>query len=479
MRGFCLTLLFLLCIKSTTGAVQNLKLKEQASCLMKTSRADLAWVANSTPSEFNLGTSEDSVCYFLLKAFHLVKNGDQTAGFKLLKPWAKKEEAVNFYAFQYVFGGLCFVHNDLFEALVCYKNVLNDTNSWNCLSEEDSLLLENSVKMNVGSVYNRLGFLDSAYKYYDEVSLNDDNRALIINNMASVLLQQNRYAQANDLLLQLNFEELLATKYLSLTQYNLLASYIGLKDLDLAEKFYQSVRSRDIPFGDTMSCLTILLNYHIFSGDTLNFLNLVGEHQDFLEAHSYEKTFFGISVKMQNYYSYKKANFNMAWQIWQAEMDNEQTELEAGNFLMRFLLNLLRTKAPSIIIMIAILIVLFAFGYVEGRRPLGLVAKLTEAEDPEKTQIPVISRAMVTGQSRGTIYFNRLSTEKPDFIESLNLKETQLLKLVLDGYSTKEIAQELNFSVGHAYNMRSMVRKKFEQISNGQSIDDWRKTEVV
>lgn len=71
-----------------------------------------------------------------------------------------------------------------------------------------------------------------------------------------------------------------------------------------------------------------------------------------------------------------------------------------------------------------------------------------------------------------------LTKEENAFFKTLSATETKLILSLLENRSNKEIAQEMGYSIGYIYNMKTCVKKKYASAFKGDHLDHWIKFRV-
>lgn len=399
---------------------------------------------SATVEEVQPKSHRDSVRYYTLKLLALQNSGRYSEAYNELQTINLDQRYLRYLPFSLYAGNIYYMSGHYMRAAKCYQSLLRSGKvRWACLEEKDSVELVRIAHTNLGSCYNMLTLLDSAVHHYELVDIHPENAVLMHNNLASIYLKQFNYAAAlkhlNDIDLGANIPE----EDLVLTKYNLLKVYTALRDEKLATKILESIAPGQYPYADTNSALTMVLDYYIAFDDTLGFALMVREHSDYLRDHG-DIARFALALELEDFYGVQEwSGVKRIWRYWQTLFLSPEKAVVRPAFVQFWITH-----------KYWIIAVLLSFG-------LGfLVRHITAGEDQNKNA-----------------YVTLLESSKNDlekeFVQSLTLKESQVLSLLIKNLTTKEIATELRVSVSYAYNLRSTTRKKFMDIMTHVEFEDW------
>lgn len=74
---------------------------------------------------------------------------------------------------------------------------------------------------------------------------------------------------------------------------------------------------------------------------------------------------------------------------------------------------------------------------------------------------------------------SNLSETDRIFYDSLSVLETKVVIKLIEGRSNSSIAEELDYTVGYVYNLKSMIKRKHAEIFPHSDFDSWLKSKLA
>lgn len=364
-------------------------------------------------------------------------------------------------------GNTFFGLGNYLEAIVRYKTALQPSQSYANLPQDFCDLNYRHTLLNLGTAYNRLGLTDSALSYYLRTPVVEENQGLLSNNIASLLINEQRCTEA---LVYLEKIELGPnTRPLSLpllVQSNLFNCYISLGRTEEAKQVSLTIDELLTIQSDTSSALTLVMHYLIAMDDKAGFMELTERFRSHLMANTKDSKMFGVALQLLDLGPHGEVLQDELWthnkNILAQHIAQNSTSANRKGKSVVALLGEMRLLAVGLFSLGLILLSFFLgyFGYTPVLRRLS-------------------QRKRLLRTSRSASVFDRLTKDERLFYEELTKHEKTLFRMTLDGKTNNEIASTLRISKGYLYNLRSGLRKKFEQQFKGQTMDEWLKYKVV
>lgn len=438
------------------------------NCLLPSERSNQsAYFVDATWSDFKAKTHADSLEFFAKKVLTLQRIGEIEKSYQWVLEALKFPDFVNNTFFSIYAGNSAYVSGDLLTAMFCYRHVLKSAKrgDWDCLSDRDSSILISMAHLNIGTTYIQLKQSDSAIYYLEKVS-NPVSRELLMNNLASIYMRKGQYEEALKYLGTLDKYEMSQMENALLTRMNLMTCYLHLNQQDKADEMYKTVNTEFIPFGDTTQSLLMLFDYYIVKNDTVSFLGTVNAYHGFLVRESLNKSAFSLALRMKQVYQQSPDVFRFTWKLWLQKLKIQDTQPSPWavslkyNKIVSAILQPMGIAASGLVMTIAFL--------------LGV-----RSNDSKRIKLIKEFPSNEEGATETELFFKGMSQEEMAFFKSLTVKELNLVRWVVAGKVAKQMAQQMDCSVGHIYNMRSAIRKNFEATFPDLQFEDWVKNKMM
>lgn len=422
--------------------------------------------------DFELTSWEDTVAFYTYKIVSLERARDFKESFQLISEWSQDQRLKEYSPFCNYAGSTCFINGEYLLGSIFFSQILKNTSGWECYTDEDSAYFINAAHLNLGSCYNRLSLWDSAIFHYEMVKINEKNEALMYNNIASLYLLTGQPEKALENLLQIDVANVSDINYEQLTKINLLACYTRLRMLDEGRKVFKSISKDIVPYSDTSNVLKIALDFEVSSSDTLNFLSTIKRAESYLVRHKGNIPEFSYALRMLEYYPEKMSLFRSYWDLWDNRIGTTKPSKKLSSLKMGE--SVMGLPKHWFIFVWALLFLSAGYG----------LKVFLDSDYFDKWMTSLTATLYRTQENPKPVEDNSdplssLTEEEEAFVKTLSIKETKMLRLIIQGFSTKEISVEIRCSVGYAYNLRSALRRKFEEyFAEGLTFEEWLKTRV-
>lgn len=433
------------------------RIQESPHCIYGVrNKFPIHWYYETSVSDAHLETLEDSVSFAALKLMSVRRLGETTQGYTFLRDTELLNNAkfLPYVAFDLWAGNVCFIAGKPMMAVHFYRAIHEaGPESWACLNEKDSSTIINNAHINLGSCFNTLGYYDSAFYYYKEVEIRENNSTLMYNNMASALMKMGEFNQALSYLEKIDLNTLEKVDVEIMTKFNLLEGYTKTGQWEEAKRIWNLIPPQSYPFGDTSSAMIIHLDYLLASNDTLNFLRLTSDNRPYLEAHR-SQSLFSMALDMKDVYTQNKGVFDQFWTLTQLQLQKSAEDkvlVENPKFDVQ-------ARPTEWIYGIGLVVVMVLF-----------IISLRMRKPASNDTIPNHYRDLIEGAK---------NAKEQEFFQSLTLKESQMMRLMLQRESTKDIADAIKVSTSYAYNLRSSIRKKFTDLEVHEDFEEWLKAKM-
>ena len=382
-----------------------------------------------------------------------------------------------------------FVRSNYREAISHFKNVRDHLGKM----EE---LYRPLIDLNLGSAYNSLSMLDSAISFYDAAyeGYGDREPALVLNNIASVKIKQGKYADAKHYL-EMALQKLKPEEHdvSRLVDINRLQVELELGNRNEAAVLFAILDNNQLPAGNEMQALRTLLGYCIVVDDTAMYYTL---SRRFYEVFQYGQTVTdSLLVEIHKSISLNSTFLPILWRLGkEAElktMNNAQPLNRSSRVDRSVSENYRRLRVTNTVLIgivlggIIILIVMLLRKRSSDRMLKGLIDEARDKLSPD-TNVQVI-RSALEGRGSAKHAINALlqmdyalslqnvsaSQERNIPWDQLDSTETEVLKLLINKKSAKEISQFMNCSVGHVYNVKSKLRRKLNLPDESKALEKW------
>lgn len=355
------------------------------------------------------------------------------------------------------------VNGDWVLAIYGYKSVLKALPGITCLNETEIKELKDVLYLNMSSAYLAMEFLDSA-EYCLERAKDNPTDGLWLNNNLVVETIREDYENALNTLNGVILDSIPQPHFRKAIKFNLLNVYMHLNMHEEAQVLFKELENSFDGITDTISLLKAHLDYYVFSNDSNSFNELVQTHRGYIERNSFRISEFKLANQLSEFAQNNRAVYAEGWELWKLKFNpSGQIALDPDRMSLKILSN--RTIQINVLISLLILtaIVLFFLG---GKYYSSLNSNFYQAS------------ASPDSVSEKVDPLSRLTAAEKDFLSVLTIKETLLLRFVLLDESAKTISTELRCSVGHVYNLRSSLRRKYEDLYEGKCFEDWVKTKL-
>ena len=343
---------------------------------------------------------------------------------------------------------------------------------WGCYHGLDSIKLYSTIQLNLGSLYNRMKFYRLALEHYSKVEMDEYKRALLINNVSSSYIGTGRHVRALDELDKLKDSDWANAEIGGLANLNKLNALLHLGRFDEAKSTYKLLSLDQVSRADTVPHVAVFMHYAIYTNDTLEFLKVMSKFGDFIQRNIDKRKEFAYIQPMMEAYTSDRKRFESMWTVLHEGFSytpKETTDLH--RFPWRFSWSTLNERTRSIYVITSALLALLSL-------LLGAFLSKRATESRILAQLGARSLKELDLRTPGgsNTQLDDKSQEKLElFIKTLSVTEAKLLAMLRENNSSKEISDELRCSVGHVYNLRSTLRKKFEQYFQETTLDDWLK----
>lgn len=397
-------------------------------------------------------------------------------------------------------GNTYFIQQNYLEAAFRYRSALQPDKRNYYIPKQYAEIYKRGSWINLGSAYQSMNMYDSALACYQRTPVRDDNRLLLANNIATIYMNQDDFASAitylENLSLDYDLEKYKSDRlgvqftneqnYVALVRHNRMICHAMLGDLEQARQYYSNSYLALMPYGDTIAALKSELNYYILTNDTARFEKLYHDYFDIVNrevaiaANQFSLTnSFGAGsfLRLQNMVWSKNRNnrlFRDGWNYWKAVLrEMPKSKSASGTQRLGYWTNLSNTTKVIVVLVVLLTSTLLYFlGF--GAAQLMGIRKAQKLESFVAKQISVLE--VGTTQNDPFTAFNETELS---FVSSLSLKEAQVLRHTIQGLNPKEISEKLGCSSGYVYNMKSALRKNYEDFFDNNEFDEWLKKKCL
>ncbi len=361
-----------------------------------------------------------------------------------------------------------------------YRKALEPSQKNYYIPKEFAEIYHRSTWLNLGAAYKMLGMQDSALSCFTRTPITDDNKATLANNIATVYMDRHDWDKALSYLTQIDFHpkhetnlgiETNLNENLFIAKQNLMYCYVRLGDIENATKYYTRAYTTYFPFQDTSVAIRKLIDYYVLIEDKNSLDRLIEDYKSFFERRKDEYSHFMILHTMSLNKESRGQRYEEGWNLLRASLapksENSLKLLSLNTLIWKELSFWL--KLSLILVSTSLIALLFGLGYY-------LSGALNKSKSVSKAEVSTLPTALAEIEADNDDPLDHFTPEELDFVKSLSLREVQVLKCSIRGRTPKEISVQLNCSSGYVYNMKSTIRKTFEETFPGQDFEDWMKT---
>jgi tetratricopeptide (TPR) repeat protein/DNA-binding CsgD family transcriptional regulator len=422
-------------------------------------------------------TRQDSIDLYTLAIMGHVWAYNQGAAQELIKEAERNIPEIKHYVpFCFYAGTNSFFQQDIIGSNFYFHQALDSNANWGCYHGNDSIQLYSSINLNLGTLLNRLRYYNAALTHYKKVTIVPNNRALMINNLSGVYLNLGNHAIALSEIDKLNENDWAQGDIAVAAKHNRLAAFVEMGRLEEAKKVYKTIRPIDVPYGDTLSHVSLFINYALLASDTLSFLATTSQYREFIESHPNigAQKELALCVPMLEEHSKSPAKFKTMWKVLESSVVDSKMTASKNTISWQFSWSDLNRKTQLAYVGTLVLFVVLSFllGYLLSKKS---TERRVLANLSLSTLDELVAKAQQGSSSSAPALDDKSQERLDEFMKTLTVTEAKLLNMLRENNSSKEISVELRCSVGHVYNLRSALRKKFELYFTETTIDDWLK----
>lgn len=361
-------------------------------------------------------------------------------------------------------GNTCFFKGRFFQSIHYYREAFGF--AWG-VSEEDSLYNANLLLLNLGSAYSRLNLLDSALAAYERVQINDKNRYLLINNIAQVYMSKHEYRSALKYLAQIDLDDVEDLRFGFIARLNSMKCYDQLEMLEEAQAMFTPLFYTNVEYSDTANQYDILIDHLIIQRDKPGFMNFYEMNESYLERMKNKNSTFMRASQLYSTMLAETKYLDESWELFRSSLLSTSKE-EPGRLSDWLAWKMMNPRQKLFWVLTMVGLVAFI-----------VVLALYIQQSALRRKFLLVNPYGSSGTgSKGTIHLKDSDPLDEQFIKELTPAEVQVIKLLFQGIHTKEMASQMQISVGHAYNLRSSIRRKYMQLYPEQDFEAWLKGNI-
>ncbi len=376
---------------------------------------------------------------------------------------------LSFAPYYVVTGITYYLTENYFESIFRFRKALEPGQNFGELNEQYIEANKSMAWLNLGSSYKKLGMVDSALACFLRTPLTKSNRELVTNNIAAIYIDQRKYAEAAAFLEDIDLNEVSNQDFSHLIRINLMTCYVKLGLLEKAKLYYNESFEVYFPYADTTGIKNVL-DFYVLSNDTARFLALANKYKEYFIRKNNESEPYSLIINILDIYESDVTAFKEGWMVYKSHRlpKVEGSVIPTNYFSLKiFWFNLnLKTKREILLKLFLFAALCFFAGFLLRRY---LTNNTKQSNTKALEELPQQS------QKTKNDLLSQLEEDELAFLKKLSLKEANVLKLILQGMNTKEIADQMSCSLGYIYNIRSSIRKKFEQTFEDQGFEEWLK----